>query len=253
MMIRAITFDLWDTLVIDDSDEAHRAAAGRPSKKEERESLFVDEVLAHHDLPRETVVDALAQANARFRHQWKVEHRTPHIRERLRYGFEVLGLEPTPGFEGMVEAYAWMEVHTPPDKTANVRQMLESLHGTYPLGIISDAIVTPGAQLRELLAKHGLAKFFDVFVFSDEAGASKPDASVFEIAAKALGVQPHEIAHVGDREGNDIAGPLNVGGTAILYTGAVDRGSDETAAQIVCHDMADLPALIADYRKEQGA
>ena len=47
-MIRAITFDLWDTIVIDDSDEPKRAAQGLSSKPVARETLFIEEVRAHH-------------------------------------------------------------------------------------------------------------------------------------------------------------------------------------------------------------
>ena len=46
-MIQAVTFDFWDTLVIDDSDEPARAARGLPTKVETRRQLFVEEVLRH--------------------------------------------------------------------------------------------------------------------------------------------------------------------------------------------------------------
>ena len=36
MQVKAITFDLWDTVIRDDSDEAKRAARGLPSKREAR-------------------------------------------------------------------------------------------------------------------------------------------------------------------------------------------------------------------------
>ena len=58
----------------------------------------------------------------------------------------------------------------------------------YPLGIVSDAVVTPGLQLRRILQELGLLHYFAVCVFSDEAGASKPAASVFHRAAAGLGV-----------------------------------------------------------------
>ncbi len=37
--IKAITFDLWDTVLIDDSDEPKRKAAGRATKAMERRRL----------------------------------------------------------------------------------------------------------------------------------------------------------------------------------------------------------------------
>lgn len=252
MAVRAITFDLWDTLVVDDSDEAVRAAQGLPSKPQARELAFVTEVLAHHDLPRERVAAALDTANARFRHQWKVEHRTPHIADRLRDAFAALDLAPTPGFDALVETFSSMEVDLPPRPTDGVHAALQALHGVYPLGIVSDAIVTPGSHLRRLLERHDLARYFDHFVFSDEVGASKPDPKVFHAAAAGLGVAPHEIVHVGDREANDIAGPIAAGALGILYTGAIDRGTEGTRAAAICRHLDALPGIVAGLAAESA-
>jgi hypothetical protein len=49
-MIKAVTFDLWDTMVYDDSDEPERAARGLRSKKGERRHLVwqaLDEIEPH--------------------------------------------------------------------------------------------------------------------------------------------------------------------------------------------------------------
>ena len=48
MTIRGITFDFWDTIVDDDTDEPKRAERGLPSKAVARRNTFVDEILAHH-------------------------------------------------------------------------------------------------------------------------------------------------------------------------------------------------------------
>lgn len=244
-MITAITFDLWDTLVVDDSDEADRAAAGLASKPEARAAALVAEVQAHHDVPEATIRQAFDAANAWFRHAWKVEHHTPHLSERLGRAYQELGLDRTPGFDDLVEHLASMEVVHPPRTTPNVRACLEALKGRWPLGIVSDAIVTPGSHLRRLLAQHELDGFFDHFVFSDEVGASKPDPAVFAAAAEGLGVDVAGIVHIGDREANDIAGPVAAGCRGVLYVGAIDRGRQGTRAAAVCEDLADLPDLLA--------
>lgn len=246
-VVSAVTFDLWDMLVVDDSDEAVREAQGLPTKAEARRLLFVNEVMAHTDISEEAATEAFNKANATFRHQWKVEHRTPHIAHRLKDGFDHLGIAPTPGFEAVVSAFSTMEVDIPPRATDGAQKCLEALHGKYPLAIVSDAIVTPGKNLRDLLAKHGLAKYFDHFVFSDEAGASKPDPKVFRLAAAGLDVDVKGIVHIGDREANDIAGPINAGALGgILYTGSIDRGREGTRALAVCEHLDDLPGIIAE-------
>jgi len=115
----------------------------------------------------------------------------------------------------------------------------------YKLGIISDTIHTPARGLRTLLQRAGLLQHFAVCVFSDEAGASKPAAIVFQRAAEALGVPFAEMVHVGDRESNDVAGPLALGMRAILFTGAINRGSEQTRASAICADYARLADIIA--------
>ena len=245
-MIRAVTFDLWDTIVDDDSDEPVRVAQGLLPKNDQRRALFTDEVLAYHPrLGRSRADEAFDHLNGWFRHEWKQLHRTPHIADRLRVGLRHLGLDDTPGFDELVRAFSYMEVEIPPDLAPGAAEVIEALASRYKLGIVSDAIVTPGVQLREILSGHGLAKYFDCFVFSDEAGASKPDPKVFDLATEGLGVEAQELVHIGDREYNDVNGPIDYGSFAVLYTGVIDRRAGTTRASAVCTHHRDLPNLIA--------
>ncbi|MHC4566201.1 MAG: HAD family hydrolase, partial [Planctomycetota bacterium] len=106
------------------------------------------------------------------------------------------------------------------------------------------AIFSPGRTLRRLLAHYNLMKFFDAFVFSDEIGFAKPDASVFEAAAEGLNVRPCDIVHIGDRELKDIEGPHAVGARAVLCTVVENRGSRRTKADAICANFADLPDIL---------
>jgi HAD superfamily hydrolase (TIGR01549 family) len=249
-MIKAVTFDLWDTLVIDDSDEPQRLAMGLDSKVEARRDHFVGELMQWCGVPEIVAEDGLNHSVAWFNRKWKTEHTTPSVRERLTQGFEYVGFEPTPTFDKLVERFERMEVEVPPKLCPNVEAALKALKGKYKLGIISDAIVTPGKYLREILKHHGIFHYFDDFVFSDEAGRSKPDGLVFELSADGLGVELDEIVHIGDRESNDIFGAQRAGARAVLYTGAVDRGTLDTKANAVCRDLADLPGIIDRLARE---
>jgi len=244
-MIRAVTFDFWDTIVADDSDEPRREAAGLPPKAVARRYAFVGSVQrAHPGLETAAVHAAYDAAEARFRHHWKVEQRTPTVADRLKVGLDVLGIEAPPDFNAVVETFETMEVLHPPDLVPGIREALEALSGRYAIGIISDAIVTPGRKLREILAGYELLQFFQAPIFSDEVGFAKPNAKVFEAACTGLEVAADELVHVGDRESNDVAGPQAFGAKAILYTGAIDRGSRESAADGICAHHDALPGLI---------
>lgn len=248
-MIKAVTFDFWDTIVADDSDEPRRAALGLPTKPQARLQLMLDEIIEHHPtITPERIAEAFKHANERFRYAWKNEHRTPTVSARLKEAYDFLDIPLTPGFPTVVRKIEEMEVMIPPVYVPNVRETLAELSHRYALAIISDAIHTPGRGLRTLMKQEDILQYFRVFVFSDEAGASKPSPVVFEQAVRELGVPFDEIVHVGDRESNDVAGPLAMGMRAILFTGVVDRDSQNTRANALCHEFAKLPDVIQSLR-----
>jgi putative hydrolase of the HAD superfamily len=256
-MIEAITFDFWDTIAIDDSDEQKRARLGLPSKSEARAQLFVQQVTSHHPhISAQQAAAAYKHANERFNHHWHNEHHTPRVTTRIFYAYEHLELNPPPGryaqlvreIDELVRQIEEMEIRIPPDFAPDIQPVLAELSREYKLGIISDTIHTHGRGLRHLLERQGILQYFDYFIFSDEVGASKPSTAVFRQAAIGLESHPSTIAHIGDRESNDILGPLSIGMRAILYTGIKDRGSRQTRASAVCCCYRELPHIVRRLR-----
>jgi len=243
--IRAITFDLWDTLVIDDSDEAKRAERGLRSKFDERRYLLWEALNAAEPIDLETVRLAYNVGDAAFNKAWKEHHITWPIDERLRVILKGLGRELSDAaFDAVVRAHAEMEVDIPPDAMPGAGPVLERLAKRYKLCIVSDAIVSPGTCLRRVLENHGLAKPFSGYAFSDEVGHSKPHRSMFDSAAEQLGVAVGEMLHVGDRDHNDIKGPQRIGMKAILFTAANDTDKAATTADAICGSFDELEAAI---------
>ena len=243
--IKAISFDLWDTLVIDDSDEAKRAGRGLRSKFDERRHLLWEALNAAAPIDLEAVHRAYNVGDATFNKVWKEQHITWPIAERLRVILNGLGRElPEDSFNAVVRAHEEMEVEIPPDAMPGAAPVLERLAKRYKLCVVSDAIVSPGSCLRRLLEDHGLAKFFSGFAFSDEVGHSKPHRSMFESAAGQLGVEIGEMLHVGDRDHNDVKGPQRLGMKAILFTASNDVYKSTTTADAICESFDELEAAI---------
>ncbi len=175
---------------------------------------------------------------------------------RLYDAYTYLGLQPGPGeyarlvreMDEIVREIETMEIRIAPDFAEGVHNTLHLLAQEYKLGIISDTIHTQGRGLRHLLQQQGIAHYFSYLVFSDEIGMSKPSPQLFYQAAVGLGMPPAEIVHIGDREHNDIDGPLAVGMRAILFTGIVDRSGGKSRAHAVCRNFRDLPAIIRRLR-----
>jgi putative hydrolase of the HAD superfamily len=256
-MISAITFDFWDTIAVDDSDEPKRAALGLPTKAAARVQLFAEKIVARYPhIGYERAAEAYRRANQQFRHDWHTNHTTPGVPARLYNAYSYLGLQPGPGeyarlvreVDELVREIETMEIRIQPNLAEGVHNTLALLAQEYKLGIVSDTIHTQGRGLRHLLMQQGLLHYFSYFVFSDEVGAAKPSLQVFRHVSLGLGFPPWQIVHIGDRESNDIDGPLTIGMRAILFTGIVDRGSSKTRANAVCRNFRDIPAIVRRLR-----
>ncbi len=244
--ITAITFDLWDTVFIDDSDEPKRQAQGLSPKPVARRELVHQYLEKHAPISRETVDLAYDITDAAFSQVWHQQFYTWSVRERLSVLLNGLKRElPEAEFSELIRLHEEMEFQIQPDFADGVGDAIAELSQDYKLGVISDAIVSPGRALRKLLEEKDLLQYFDAFVFSDEVGCSKPKPAVFEKAAEGLGVEISGIVHIGDREQNDVDGPHTVGARAVLFTAIKDRRSGAvTKADAVCENYSQLPAII---------
>ena len=243
--IRAITFDLWDTVFIDDTDEPKRKKQDLAPKPVARRDLVADALGMTSAAQRALVNCAYDTADAAFYRVWYDQHVTWTVAERLSVVLSGLGAKlPAEDFEALVRKHEEMELHISPDLVPGVVEAITKLAERYKLLVISDAIFSPGWVLKKILEKYDLLKHFSGFVFSDEAGVSKPKAELFQRAAELAGCQVDELLHLGDREPKDIAGPKAVGARAVLVTAAIDRGTAGTRADAVCADYAELLGII---------
>lgn len=248
-MIKVITFDLWDTVFIDDSDEPKRKAAGRLSKRDERRQLVFDYTNKYKEVSKELVDIIYNTVDAAFRKVWQEQFITWEVKDRLEIVFKGLDVEiPADEMAEIVRLHEEMELEFKPDFIEGVGDAIKELHKDYTLAIISDAIFSPGRVLRELLRSQDLLKYFDHFVFSDEIGNAKPQPVVFESVYNKFNIKPEELAHIGDREHNDILGPIKMNSHAILCTAAIDRDSKNTKAEAIFNNYVDLAPIFKSIK-----
>ena len=243
--LKALTFDLWDTLVADDSDELERARRGLRSKRDERRALVLQALNSVEPTKAEDVELAFDVADAAFNRVWRHQHVTWTIDQRVDVILRGMGRSlPEEHRALLIEQLESMEVEIPPVLIDGCREALETLSSRYSLAVVSDAIVTPGRKLRQLLENHGVKKYFSAFAFSDEIGFSKPHRTMFEFVSRELGVGLGEMLHIGDREHNDVDGAHGLGMRAILFTATRDVDQQGSKADAICQSYADLPAMI---------
>ncbi|TDI59399.1 MAG: HAD family hydrolase [Alphaproteobacteria bacterium] len=244
-MIKAVTFDLWDTMIHDDSDEATRKAQGLRSKRAERRHLLWEALNAAEPIGAERVNLAYDVADAAFNRVWHDLFVTWTIEERLRVVLEGIGRAlPEAAFAKVVAAHESMEVEIPPDTIDGIEVALADLAQRYKLCVVSDTIVTPGRGLRDLLEGHGLKQYFSGFAFSDEIGHSKPHRAMFDAAADQLDVAMEEMVHIGDRDHNDVKGSQVLGMKAVLFVATRAHDKDQTSADAICARHAELPGIV---------
>jgi FMN hydrolase / 5-amino-6-(5-phospho-D-ribitylamino)uracil phosphatase len=89
----------------------------------------------------------------------------------------------------------------------DVLPALTALSARFPLVALSNG----NAQLGLV----GLQDYFKAAISAKEFGSSKPDPRIFAAAASAVGVQAHEVLHIGDDAALDVVGALNAGMQAV--------------------------------------
>lgn len=249
--VKVISFDLWDCLFVDDSDEPKRAKAGLPSKKESRREILHRELSKIEPIERKIVDIAFDVVDSAFRKVWHDQLVTWTVSERLSVLLEGLNrILPEDVFKEVVRIYEDMEVEYMPDPAPGVSDALRELSTKYKLAVISDAIFTPGRNLRKILKANGMYEFFEFFVFSDEIGYAKPHPAVFEAVVKHFNIGFKNLVHVGDRPHNDIVGPQALGARAVLTTVVKERPLEGSCPDAICRNYGDLPRII--YELDRG-
>lgn len=243
--ITALTFDLWDTIIDDESDEPKRRAKGLRSKPEERHHLVLEALNRHAPISSEDLAVGYGVVNAAFVKCWKGHSITWTARERLQVLLDGLGRHlPDAELDALAHAQERLELDVPPSPIEGAQAAVAELAERYKLCVISDTIITSGSGLRDWLEMHELKQYFSGFAFSDEVGNSKPNRAMFDSAAHQLGAEFGEMLHIGDRDHNDIKGPQALGMKAVLFTAKRDVDKATTSADAICERHADLPATI---------
>ena len=90
---------------------------------------------------------------------------------------------------------------------SDVDNILYKLSQKYKLGIIANQII--GTQER--INNWGIGKYFDIVIASAEAGFSKPDLRIFNMALEHAKCKTNETIMIGDRLDNDIVPAKQLG------------------------------------------
>jgi putative hydrolase of the HAD superfamily len=157
---------------------------------------------------------------------------------------------PADVMTALVDAYARPALLVPPAVDDGARSAFERLRGEgITLALLSNTMRTPGATLRQLLARFGLLDSFAHLTFSDEVGIRKPDPEIFALTLRALGVSPAEAVHVGDDAVLDVHGARAAGLRSVQVTNASLKALGAQRPDAVVTSLVHLPDAIAGLER----
>lgn len=183
--MKAVIFDLWDTLVEWPVTEAEVLKSGLAQvvalDAEEFERRWRDGYKASQTTPLADSYRALGVPD---------EHIGAHVDARHEFGRRVLRLRAG--------------AH---DTLARLRE-----HGL-KLGLISVC----SEEVPAAWPESDLAGLFDAETFSSNTGLMKPEPEIYLTTARALGVDPRDAMFVGDGANDELGGAERVGMTPVLF------------------------------------
>ncbi len=228
--IKAVTFDLWQTLIVEDHEINKRRAQLRIDR--------VAETLRKADrpFPEEELWRAFSECVSRCA-EFRLRGREVSFDAQIDIFLEQIRTSLSdelsrPQKRVIREAYdlAFLDAALPADPAAAT--MLAELKARgCALGLISNTAMTSGATFRVHLNRLGLLQYFDALVFSDELGYAKPSGEVFKQALVGLEVPTEAAVHVGDDRAADVGGALKAGLRAIWVARPLDSYDEPYAYQ----------------------
>ena len=212
--LTAVTFDLWQTLIVDTPE------SGQP-----RGRLRLDGAMdalrdEGFDFPRERVVDAY-RLTLGMCDEVRWEGGDYSFDEQvdifLRNIDEDMSQRLSPEARSRVAGrYADSYLEHPPQVDEHAEVVLRGVRQRgMKVALICNTGSTPGVTQRRFLNQVGLAHYFDVLTFSDEERLSKPAPEIFHRTLSRLGARAEAAVHVGDHGRNDVDGAKQAGLKAI--------------------------------------
>jgi putative hydrolase of the HAD superfamily len=239
MRIKAVLFDMFDTLMLIE----HEHAFYDPSLRRAHEFLVQNGVNVSFDVFRDAYIEArdalYAEADA------KMEE--PHFNLRVADALKSLGYDYDVSSEmvsGATLAFC-EEFMNYVRIDENAEEVLRKLRGKYKLGIVSNFAIPE--CVSKLLEKHELDVFFDAVVVSGAINKRKPSPEIFEKALEKLDVDAENTVFVGDTVDADIQGAKSVGMRTIFVERRAQKESERVRPDRTIRSLSGLSMALEHW------
>jgi putative hydrolase of the HAD superfamily len=213
-VLKAVTFDLWWTLIRETPEGSVQTKLERIRK--------ISQVLRSERInpDRESLVRAYDMVGEKLEALWQT-YRDIGASGQVEWILDILQVPqnapcPRQMMDRLVKAYTLPILSALPVPLDGAVEVLAKLEERgLRMAVICNTGRTPGNVLRIILERLNLARFLSVQTFSDEVGIRKPRPEIFERALSDLGVKPSEALHVGDTLESDVVGARAIGMRAV--------------------------------------
>ena len=205
-MVKAVFFDFYNTLVQfwPPLDEIQQASCRELGLALTKSAIRQGYVIADEFMNEENAKKALADRSEEERDQFFAEYE-----RRILKG---AGVEVSLPLASQV----WQIAIQVPKEFVLFDDVLPALDLLKSRGVILGVISNLRQDMDELCTRLGLDPYLNFSLTSAEAGAEKPDESIFRAALQRADVSPAEAVHVGDQFQSDVQGAKAVGIIPVL-------------------------------------
>lgn len=238
MPIKAVLFDMFDTLMMIEKDHEFY----QPSIRRMYHYLCSQGI----DVPFEKFEETYIHERDKLFAQADLKYEEPHFNVRVAATLKALGCNhdvsdpvvSTATSEFCEEFMKYVRIDAETEAT------LKKLKKTYRLGMISNFAI-PECVLK-LLKTAGIDKLFDVIVISGAVNRRKPHEEIFKSTLKLMNLQADEAVFVGDTIDADIEGAKAVGMRAVYIERRVQIASKKYLPDRTIKRLSELPKAVLD-------
>jgi putative hydrolase of the HAD superfamily len=239
MPIKAVLFDMFDTLILIDSNyEFYNQAV-----------VNMHQYVTNHgvNVTYEQFYDAYVQARDDLYAKADESLEEPHFNVRIQNALQLLGYNyniSNPIVTGATGEFAQKFVsHVQIDEYT--KPVLQNLQSNYQLGLVSNFAIPE--TIYSLLKTNDLTSLLDPIVISGEVNKRKPSPEIFQIALKKLDISPENAVFVGDTADADVAGAHAVGMKAVYIKRRVEQTLEMFSPDVIIESLADLPSVLKTF------
>jgi putative hydrolase of the HAD superfamily len=240
MPIKAVLFDMFDTLMMIEKEHAFYS----PAVKSMHQYIVKNGVPVTFADFR----DAYIKARDQLYEEADPNMDEPHFDLRVKIALQNLGFireAQTTIVQGATNAFSqqFMNYVRIDDDAARV---LNCLYGKYRLGLVSNFAIPECVQ--QLLEREQVNQLFEAIIISGAVNKRKPNPEIFNHTLQQMRINAAEAIFVGDTVDADVQGPQNVGMKTVYIDRRPQKELETIHPDYTIKSLNELPKILEKFK-----